>query len=202
MSDVATPGDMPWFVPMPKPLWSAYLEAPFVECIDCGGPLDESPVYIIQKRVVADETVFEMAICESCRASLVSEYSQETLRNIENFLAADGGLGHRMDSLPAELMQDPGRFLDYCLNHCVVCETPRSQLHRYSVAAGGRGRNLILQIIPLGQSPMLVCDRCESGMQDLISQQTRDRWNRFVDEHFDGPPGVEVDSPWSQPVPF
>jgi len=49
---------------------------------------------------------------------------------------------------------------------------------------------------------VMICDKCESGLQDLISAQTRDRWNRFIDENFDGPPGMEVDSPWSHPVAF
>lgn len=202
MADETPDTPMPWFVPMPPPLWSDYLEGPFEECVDCGGRLADSAVYIVQKRFVAGEAVFEMAICESCRAKLVSEYSQETLRNIEQFLTDKDGLGERLRSLPPDLLRDRQRFLEYCLNHCVVCETPRDQLQRYTLAAGGRQDSLILQLIPFGQSPMLVCDKCETGMQDLISQQTRDRWNRFVEENFDGPPGVEVDSPWSQPVPF
>jgi hypothetical protein len=202
MSDSPGNPQPPWFLPVPRPFWSAYSEEPFDKCVDCGEPLANSPVHIIQKRFVAGEAVFEMAICEGCRQSLVSEYSTETRRNIENYLTANGGLGNRIADLPPELLADAEQLLQHCMNQCVVCETPREKCHKYTLAGGGSDLDLIVQISPLGQSPVMICDDCETGMQDLVSQQTRDRWNRFIEDHFDGPPGVEVDSPWSQPVAF
>ena len=111
MTDESSDRPMPWFVPMPAPLWSAYLESPFEECVDCGCQLSESPVYIVQKRFVAGEAVFEMAICEACRAALVREYSAETRRNIEAFLNSERAPGRRSEPLPDrwERPDFPGR---------------------------------------------------------------------------------------------
>jgi len=192
----------PLLVPVPRPFWSEYLDEPFATCVDCGEPLEDSPVHVIQKRFVAGEAVFEMAICENCRQSLVSEYSVETRQNIENYLAADGQLTSRISEISPDVLNDVTALLRHCMDQCVVCQTPRDKCHKYTLAGGGCHFDLIVQISPQGQTPVMICDKCESGLQDLISAQTRDRWNRFIDENFDGPPGMEVDSPWSHPVAF
>jgi hypothetical protein len=202
MSDSHERPRLPWLLPVPRPFWSAFTEQPFESCVDCGQPLANSPVHVIQKRFVGGEAVFEMAICENCRQTLVSEYSTETRENIEQYMAGDGALRSRLEELPPEIRDDPEQMLKHCMDQCVVCQTPREHCHKYTLAGGGSHLDLIVQVTPLGQSPVMVCDRCEMGLQDLISAQTRDRWNRFVEENFDGPPGVEMDSPWSQPVAF
>jgi hypothetical protein len=48
----------------------------------------------------------------------------------------------------------------------------------------------------------MICDKCEQSMAGLVSKKTRDAWDRFIEEHFDGPPGVESDLPSSYPVAF
>jgi hypothetical protein len=55
--------------------------------------------------------------------------------------------------------------------------------------------DLVVQLSPQAQSPLMICQKCEGTLGELVSQQTRDTWDRFVEEHFDSPPGVGVDSP-------
>ena len=98
--------------------------------------------------------------------------------------------------------EDGQALLDRCMNFCVICGLEREQCHRYSVAGLCRDSEIVAQVTPISRTPLMVCEKCEMGMADLISEKTRDSWDRFVEEHFDGPPGVEVDSPSSYPMPF
>ena len=93
-------------------------------------------------------------------------------------------------------------LLDECMNQCLICGIERSRCHRYSLAGLCRQNEIVAQITPVNRTPLMVCEECELGMADLISEQTRDSWDRFVEEHFDGPPGVEVDSPSGFSMPF
>ncbi len=202
-----------FFTPIPELLWSEYSGKPFVHCIDCKVPLAESNVYVVQKRFVAGEAVFEMAMCERCRESMTVEYSEETKRNITEFMTnqfrkkAIEGLGesegtHVIEVKEIEDEAEGQALLDQCIEHCLICGTERSKCHRYSLAGLCRDNEIVAQITPLSRTPLMVCEKSELGMSQLLSQQTRDSWDRFVSEHFDGPPGVEVDSPAGYPMAF
>jgi hypothetical protein len=65
-------------LPIPDVFWSAYLEKPFEQCVDCSCELNGATVYVVQKRFVGREAVFEMAICDQCRQRLTDTYSVET----------------------------------------------------------------------------------------------------------------------------
>lgn len=202
-----------FFAPIPQLFWSAYSGKPFFRCIDCEVPLVESSAYVVQKRYVAGEAVFEMALCERCRQQMTIEYSEETKKNITEYMSAQ--FQHRaLEGIPdtegpqlievreIEDEEDGQALLDQCMNFCVVCGLERSKCHRYSVAGLCRDSEIVAQITPISRTPLMVCEKCELGMSDLISEKTRDSWDRFVEEHFDGPPGVELDSPVSYPMPF
>ena len=202
-----------FFAPVPKLFWSEYSGEPFFKCVDCEVPLIESNVYVIQKRYVAGEAVFEMAMCERCRDKLTQEYSEETRANISAYMkqqfqkSAAAGLDDVAGTQVIEVREieepeDGEALLQRCIEHCLVCGTERSKCHRYSLAGLCRDNEIVAQVTPISQTPLMVCEKCELGMADLVSQQTRDSWDRFVEENFDCPPGVEVDSPSSYPMAF
>ncbi|MEZ6126206.1 MAG: hypothetical protein R3C49_24015 [Planctomycetaceae bacterium] len=202
-----------FFAPLPCDFWSAYSGRPFVHCLECDVPLLESSAYIVQKRIVAGETVFEMAVCNGCREEMVKQYSEETRQNISNFIRQqvqeslrreEGGLT-LSDLLEVREIEDPeegAQLLKECLEQCVVCGKPRSACHRYSLSGLCRSDEIIAQVSPFARTPMLICETCGQGMASLISQQTRDSWDRFMEKHFGGPPGIEVDSPAGYPMGF
>ncbi|MDG1897962.1 MAG: hypothetical protein P8J37_23925 [Fuerstiella sp.] len=202
-----------FFAPVPELFWSEYTGAPFFKCVDCEVPLIESNVYVIQKRYVAGEAVFEMAMCERCRDKLTQEYSEETRGNITAYMkeqfqkSAVAGLDdvegpQVIEVREIENAEDGDAMLQQCIEHCLVCGTERSKCHRYSLAGLCRDNEIVAQVTPISQTPLMVCEKCELGMADLVSQQTRDSWDRFVEENFDCPPGVEVDSPSHYPMAF
>ena len=204
-----------FFAPIPRPLWSEYSGVPFVRCIDCEVPLLEANAYLIQKKFVAGEAIFEMAMCERCRDRMAQAYSEETRRNIIAYMAeqfcrnaaadTEGDEGEEPRVVEISEIEDPeegARMLRRCLDYCLMCGTERKKCHRYSLAGLCRDNEVVAQVTPVSQTPVMVCDKCEQGMDNLISQQTRDSWDRFVEEHFDGPPGVESDVPGSYPMVF
>ena len=202
-----------FFSPIPQLLWSEYSGKPFFRCIDCEVPLLESNAYVVQKRFVAGEAVFEMAMCERCREKMAREYSEETKQKITAWMnsqfrsqaeetqsASDGP--HVIEVREIEEDKEGHELLHQCMDFCSICGTEREKCHRYSIAGLCRDNEIVAQITPVSRTPLVVCEKCEHGMADLISRKTRDSWDRFVEEHFDGPPGIELDSPAGYPVTF
>lgn len=198
---------------IPKMFWSVYSEKPFRSCLKCKVPLIEANSFVIQKRVVGEETVFEMAMCERCREAMTAEFSEETRQNLTNHMNEQ--LQEAAEKLAAEANEDGEivvvqidddevgqKMMNDSIDHCMMCEKSRFECHRYSLLSLCSDDKLIAQVTPVVRTPMMMCEDCEGSMSDLISQKTRDQWNDFVAEHFDGPPGVSVDSPSSYPIGF
>lgn len=207
--------DEPQQVPIPQPFHSVYLDGPFERCVDCECDLlgDETP-YTIVKHVVGTEPVFEMAICLDCAAKLRAQYSEETQRRLNEFLqnAAMQRLINAAlppaseppatESSADETPETPPFTWEDGIAECFACGKPRSACRRYELAAVCLQTNLIVQPpTDIGfMTPFLLCDDCNSQVSKLISKQTRDAWDRFMEDHFDGPPGIELDSPRMDPV--
>ena len=229
------------FLPIPRQFWSAYLDGPFCDCLVCEKSLNSSLVYVIQKRIVAGESVFEMAICEACRQQLTSSYSEETraaltTRMSQYFREKQIRLGQAEAARPVSdspSSQPDGQssaddvtddtdslfvqtnaaddnpesgpateLLNRCMNFCLICDRSREQCHRYSLAGLFRQNEIVVQTSFVGQSPVMICDDCEQSLAGLISKQTRDNWDRFVEQHFDGPPGIDIEDPSQSPMAF
>ncbi|MFK7819185.1 MAG: hypothetical protein AB8G99_10730 [Planctomycetaceae bacterium] len=177
---------------IPKIFYSAETELPFRSCIDCGDELllGEIP-YTVQKVFVRDEAVFEYAMCRTCAEALRQQLSVETQMAYQEFLFSTADLSNRVD-----LLREPDEFeFDDWIEACLVCHKPRSECHRYSISGMLLGHKIML-----AEFPAIVCEDCEKELSKLTSKETRDRWDRFVEENFDGPPGIEMDSPHTQPI--
>mgnify|MGYP001229132749 CR=1 FL=1 len=185
-----------WFTPVPKLFWSEYSEAPFARCIDCECELEECEFYLVQKCYVGGEAVFEFAICSTCRESVSSQCSEETNRAIQTFLMEY--LSRREREFEENTEIDD--VLRKCMDECIICSRLRSECHRYTIGGLCRELDLVVQLGPQAQSPLLICQDCEASLSELVSKKTRDTWDRFVEEKFDGPPGVGVDMPSGTPV--
>lgn len=175
-----------------KMFFSEETDQPFRSCIDCGCELllGHSP-YTVQKVFVRDEAVFEYAMCRECAERLRTELSTETQLAYQEFLFSTADLSNRID-----FIREPDEHeFDEWVESCLVCHKPRTECYRYSLCG-----MLIGSQIALGEFPAIVCDDCEKQLSELTSKETRDRWDRFVEENFDGPPGIETDSPYTQPI--
>lgn len=193
---------------IPRDFYSEYTELPFARCIDCDCSLFESDtLYTVIKHIVGKEIVFEMAICMQCAARMREQYSRETSQNIQAYIEEKlrEKLIRTLENIEDLSDDEEETFtVDDGLGHCAFCEKPRPACHRYEIVGIFLADEIILDS---GQgisfsSPMMLCQECNSEVSKLISKQTRDMWDRFVEEHFDGPPGIEVDGPKVEPILF
>lgn len=175
----------------------------------------ESDLHSVKKRIVGGEAVIEMAMCLNCQKKQVEDMSEETRKNVTAFINKSFQRQWKKDH-PNEAqdddqivvireIEDPEEgqaLLNKCTDHCIVCGIERSKCHRYSLDGTCQESKLIVQVSPIAQTPLMICDGCEQQMAELISQKTRDSWDKFIEENFDGPPGVEIDSPDHYPMAF
>ena len=195
---------------IPREFHSAYKEGPFTECIDCGCQLNESHApYVIMKSVVANEAVFEMAICMMCAGKMRERYSEETKKNLQSYMA-DRLIEQQIRLAEREATEEPDDLAaQYAerISECAFCEKPQIECRRYEIV-GQFFPDQLFALLPEEarranvQTVMMLCEDCNSAMSELVSKQTRDSWDRFVEEHFDGPPGIELDSPSYDPILF
>lgn len=173
-------------IPIPSLFYSEETRRPFERCIDCNAELllpigpdnDESVFYQVHKVIARNEAVFEFAMCADCQKCLQSEFSAETIQAITEY---------QRERLSINLFSHRGSF-EECVDACLACRRSRSELYRYSLSGVFAGASLLLM-----PGPYIFCGECELEMAELVSEKTRDAWDRFIDEHFDAPPGVEAD---------
>ena len=201
----------PHYTPeIPREFWSEYLERPFEACVQCESPLLSSDWtgYVIQKHVVAGETVFEMAMCVDCARRMKEELSEQSQQSINEFIRLAPERRRReadARSIPVadqtgrsqeDILADHSwRWRDRAMSNCAICAKLQSECHRYSFGTACLSAG-VLTGLPGSEdlgSPFLICDECESKVNECISEQTRDAWDRFVEDNFDGPPELSVD---------
>ena len=187
-------------IDIPKQFYSAYTDRPFVHCIDCGVVLLESEdIYSIIKDYVHSEVVFEMAICLGCAGRLRESYSRESLERINGALVT---MFREAPSVPEGV--DLLDVWEEGVSECLICQKSRSACRSYEVVTACTGSRMLLVCEPqqAARSPFMICDDCGRQLNELISKETRDSWNRFVEEHYDGPPGIESPEPHFEPILF
>jgi hypothetical protein len=199
---------------VPREFHSEYHSAPFPKCIDCECELlDSGEVYAVIKSIVAGETVFEMAICGACSTRLAESYSEHSrcaferqIRGWNDVPPSDDAPGNEVSAeepLDVDDNDEPPKLergSTDSLSHCAGCGRPRTGCHRYAIVGAFVGRAMVSAPAISLQLPLMICDRCNSQATEDISQQTRDSWDQFVEDHFDGPPGIDLHMPRLDPV--
>jgi hypothetical protein len=160
-------------ISIPEVLHSAYLEAPFRECVSCGTDLsDPDCIYQIQKTWKGGEVVLELAICGACAANLLRDFSEESLERMQRFF------GERFRGEEAE-------------DACNFCGAEIGEDTEYEIGAACRGSNML-------RPPIRVCGECVASSQENLSRKTREAWGEFLDLNLPGvPQSMEPDT-----VPF
>ena len=145
-------------------------------------------MYIINKSYAGDECVFEMAMCLDCREDMNAQLSEQSRVAMFDFMHDRADMEKREEELGQESPTE-----DY-LAKCMTCGADAQGLKNYSIGGMFCGESLIK-----GPFPMLMCGKCEEQLGETISDETRDVWDRFIGEHFPGPPS-EIKLPSHKPV--
>ena len=151
-------------VPIPREFDSEYEERPFRCCSRCGESLSAFDNFQINKAFRNGECVFEYAFCAQCRDALLEEFSEESKRNLER---------HQRDK-----MRNVSGTQECCFCGTTRVKTP---MRDFTITALCRVDHLL--------DSLMICGKCQEGMQELLSEHTRDVRRRF----FESLPGIPPD---------
>lgn len=152
--------------PIPEVLHSFYEERPFVSCTRCGESLsDFKEGFKISKNFKRGEVIVEYALCMPCMEGMMDEASDESKRLIQEF--------HE-----ERFREDADGF-----EECSLCEKRKDEARDDEFGLTGicQGDDIL--------DRALVCVDCMEDMAEVISEETRGKWNRFREENFPGVPG-------------
>jgi len=161
--------------------------APFQNCYDCGLALNAcEDGYFIQKAYAGSETVMEMAICIPCHEKLQRSYSKESLDRIWNFYLDHGDLAGRLKKFYPIPVGNP----DFWINSCVTCGSVRSSIKEYVLAA-----QVIEDGLVYGDLPLMICCHCMEKITALLSEESRDTYDRWLDRVLPAAPEISGQRP-------
>lgn len=172
---------------IPERFLSEETGKPFKTCSDCGTPLDQPDQgYIIQKAVAKGEVIMEVAICQSCHEKLQQAYSKETMEAIWNFYLDHVDFEGRLQKFRDCSADSPSPWL----NGCVACEATMDASEEYVMVGHCVGDQMVF-----GEFPWTMCGACLEKMTGLISEASRDEYDRWMERCLPMAP-ADVDDPF------
>ena len=180
-------------IALPPRFHSEETGEPFESCIECSLPLGATgDGYIIQKCTNGRETIFEFALCMTCGESLHESYSEKSRRAIEGFFQDHIDIEKRYDDT---WLLDLPELADHFLQHCLTCGDAPKPGDPVTHAAVCEGSEMLV-----GHSPICLCSKCEAALNELVSKETRDEWDKFIGRNFDLPPSDALNPDTGKPV--
>jgi len=158
--------------PIPRELYSEYEDRPFRCCTRCGeGLQDYENGYKVSKVFKDGEVIFEYALCFDCLDRMMEESSEESIQRLADF---------QNERIRPDV---EGTY------ECALCESNRDTMRRqeFALVAACQALNLL--------ESHLICIDCMEEMSSLVSEKTRNEWNRFVEENFPGVPADFMPTP-------
>jgi len=175
---------------IPSTFHSAESDKTFTHCLTCEKSLEEiSEPYTISKVFKNSECVLEYSMCHSCRIEMSQNFSAKSRQNIDTFFNQYVNLSER-----SEAMKSSQNYQDW-IQTCLTCGAPMSEITDYSLACMAFDNQLIFDPFP-----MVICSACEQQIQEQLSKETRDQWDKFISANFEGPPANALQPTGGVPV--
>ena len=181
---------------VPPLLHSTETGTPFKQCIECSTELLGSWIpYAIEKIVRQGEVVFEYAICAPCMGVIAQEYSEESIENIREYLAGtpleESAEIDRLLKAFGQMTEDgftqPSSLEEEEPDRCQRCGQTDSGFSEERTVAG----LMIGGRLATGISAL--CGTCTEGIEEVLSQKTRDVQGDFIERNFPGvPAGLDL----------
>lgn len=172
---------------LPARFHSVETGAPFTHCHDCKQSLEAcEDGFVVQKAYARGEVILELALCNDCNDKLQNSYSTESRDRIWNFYLDHADLPGRLRKFSAIPVGDEGPWID----HCMTCSTARASLDEYVVAAQVFEGDLVY-----GETPMMICSGCMDKIVEMLSEESRESYDRWMDRVSPAAPELEGDRP-------
>lgn len=178
-------------LPIPEVFLTEDTKVPISHCIDCDHDLMLGDRHYVIEKVFKrypaldkTEVLFEYAICSICYDKMKEMLSAESMANLSAYMMTNTdfeGVHQRINEHPNE----PEKWL----THCMIKGTAMEEMNEYQVGAFFKGDRLMTNSMP----PFLVGELAMEEMNELLSKETKDQMDGFMDEHFGIPPELRRD---------
>lgn len=178
-------------LPIPEVFLAEDTKSPICNCISCDHDLMQGDRYYVIEKVFKrypamhkTEVLFEYAICSICYDQMKDKLSSESMANLSSYMMTNtdfDGVHQRINEHPNE----PEKWL----THCMIKGTSKEEMSEYQVGAFFKGDRLITNYMP----PFMVGDLAMEEMNELLSKETKDEMDDFMDENFGVPPELRRD---------
>ena len=183
-------GDKPSLA-IPKLFYNTDTNAPMTNCIDCDYALLKGDRhYMIEKvykryqELETVEVLFEYAICSECYDKMRQGMSVESMFTLSNYMMNNSdikGMQRRIEEHPEE----PEKWL----SNCMIKGTDVSQMNEYQIGACFKGDQIATNFMP----PFMIGGAAMEEITSLLSKETKDEMDGFMDDHFGIPPELRKD---------
>jgi hypothetical protein len=177
------------YIPVPKTFHSFASGKPFDRCVVCEKHLLENGTqYVIEKAIKkypgfgAQDVIYEYAMCIGCTTRMREALSGESLVVIDQYFDARVNLVERRN----RMLRTAGLNVEAWLSHCLLTGTPREDLSEYQLYAHCDGPDMLFSYLPY-----VISAQALSDLSNLISAETKDILDDFIDEHFGLPPELK-----------
>jgi len=182
------PPTSPSFIPIPKIFYSDLTDQPLTNCVTCDRNLIEKhEPYIIEKafryyqEYDIHNTIFEYIMCIPCAQKMNASMSKESLEKIQTYFGQLDMIGRKQ-----KLIDEHGTDLDGWIDQCLIKETPRANMEEYQICAQCIGDQLVFDVLPY-----MLSHEASNEIVELLSAQTLEEYDRFVDDNFGLPPAFK-----------
>ncbi len=121
-------------------------------------------------------------MCIGCCSRLRETLSSVSLVVIDQYFDARVNLIERR----TRMLQSAGLNVEGWLSQCLLTGTPHQDLSEYQLYAHCDGPDMLFSYLPY-----LISTQALTDLSDLISAETKDILDDFIDEHFGLPPELK-----------
>ena len=174
---------------MPESLYSDLTGKPMQNCVNCDRNIIETgELYVLEKafRYYPEygfhNTIFEYIMCLPCAEEMQKSISQDSQQRIQDYFAKVSP--HRDHHMT---WQGEEADFEKWTSECMVKGTPKKGMEEYQICATCEGENLVFNYYPT-PLPYMLSHEASNEIAELLSAETLEEYNRFVDDNFGLPP--------------
>jgi hypothetical protein len=172
-------------IELPKEFRECYGLVPIERCMTCDAKILESgEPYLIEKAYRRTRIVHEYALCIDCLQKMDESMSFPSRGMRDYWLNKHVRLEERFARISRVAPDDVVPWI----NRCAVTGRYVGTLDEYQTVALCQGTQLLL----CGY-PYMISSEAAEELNDLMSKETREEWDRFKGEYLDEPPAMVID---------
>lgn len=171
--------DDPFVANIPDQFRQRFDKALFDNCTICRRKFSDNQGYVINKIYQNGECIYEVTYCTDCQQTLRNTFSAQSKKSIREFFPNDvAQYVKRM-----LIMLAGGNKSEFLTRYCIKCKADKNDTPNYHEYAYCEGAQIMY-----GDYPYMICESCVLQLYNMMSNETRQAYHRFMDEHFGLPP--------------